>query len=227
LETFVDVRVVKIIRLLQEQTREFARPMAFSINQIFGQDPFTILISCLLSLRARDKITFPVVVALLRRARTPQAILAINKQELEALLRPIGLYRTKALTLHTVCKQLLEEYGGTVPSTYQELRQIWGVGPKTANLVLAEGFNIPALCVDTHVHRISNHLGLVWTKRPEETERALAKLVPVHLWREINYLLVMWGQNKCKPISPTCPECTKLARCASNKIFEDGLGHSV
>lgn len=222
------VRVVTyIIGLLREQTKDFTRPMVFSINQKFGKDPFLILISCLLSLRARDKITLPICINLFSRARTPQDILAIDQHELETILKPIGLYRTKAATVRSVCKQLLEEYGGEVPSPYGQLRLIRGVGPKTANLVLAEGFNIPAICVDTHVHRISNHLGIVSTKTPEETERALKEIVPVHLWPEINFLMVMWGQNRCKPASPTCSACSKLLqsvqRSAETEIQEKGI----
>ncbi len=129
------------------------------------------------------------------------------------LIYPTGFYRQKTKQLLAICALLLKNYGGAVPNTYEELISLPGVGPKTTNLVLSEGFNIPAICVDTHVHRISNRLGLVKTKTPEQTEAALKLLLPKKYWSEYNKLMVMWGQNICTPVSPKCSVCPLLPLC--------------
>jgi endonuclease-3 len=169
--------------------------MITTIIKEYGKDPYLILIGCLLSLRSRDVKTLPVCRELFERARTPQELLKIPLDELEKILYPLGFYRRKAATIRAVSKALLEDFSGKVPATEQELLSLPGVGRKTTNLVLAEAFGIPALCVDTHVHRLSNRFGLVKTKTPIETEYALREILPQRYWAEWNRLLVMWGQN--------------------------------
>ncbi|HBL98667.1 TPA: endonuclease III [Candidatus Dependentiae bacterium] len=190
---------------------EFPPPLSVQLVQEMGRDPFLILISCLLSLRARDVMTYPVVKKLWARAKGPKELLTIPMHELEAIIRPIGFFRKKAAVLHAVSKELLERFGGKVPSTREELLSLSGVGRKTANLVLSEAFGVPAICVDTHVHRIANHMHMVKTKTVEETERALERLAPREQWSQINHILVAWGQWVCKSGQRKCTCETNLA----------------
>jgi endonuclease III len=187
--------------------------MVSSIIEVFGRDPFLILIGCLLSLRSKDSTTLPVCIQLFQKARTPEALLAISIKDLTKIFYPIGFYRKKAVIVHKVCRKLLDEFEGKVPKTREELLSLPGVGRKTANLVLGRGFGIPAICVDTHVHRISNRLGLVATKTPEQTEKALERILPKKYWIVWNELLVTWGQTVCVPISPYCSQCSIFKLC--------------
>jgi len=212
-EKQISVRAIKIIEILHRATKGMPKPMATVIIDNYGRDPFLILISCLLSLRARDVVTTPICIELFNQAKTPKEILNIPIKKLELLFHSIGFYKKKAKLVHDVSKEIIEKFNNKVPSTKEELLSISGVGPKTANLVLAEGFNIPAICVDTHVHRISNRLGLVKTKTPEQTEIALQKVLPKEHWSEWNKLMVMWGQNICVPISPFCSKCAIYNLC--------------
>lgn len=189
------------------------QPMVFTISDEFGKNPFLILISCLLSLRAKDTTTLPICRILFKKAQTPEEILAIPLPKLEKIIYKTGFYKRKAKQLHLVSKEILERFGGVVPKTERELLSIKGVGIKTANLVLAEAYDIPAICVDTHVHRISNRLGIVKTKTPDATEKALKLVLPKKYWREWNRLLVMWGQNICVPVSPFCSKCAIYDYC--------------
>ncbi len=170
-------------------------PMSLLLVKEYGKDPFLILVACLLSLRSRDAVTYHVCRELFKRATTPQEIIAIPDHELEALIHRIGFFRRKTQILKQVSQQILQEFHGRVPDTEEGLLRINGVGRKTANLVLSVAFDKPAICVDVHVHRLSNQLGLVHTKTPEQTERALQKIFPPAQWGEINRLLVMLGQN--------------------------------
>jgi endonuclease-3 len=206
-------RAVKIITVLRKATEGMPPPAANSIIQLYGKDPFLILISCLLSLRARDSSSLPASIELFKYAKTPQELLKLSIATIEKIIHKTGFYHRKALLLHAVSKELIDRFNGKVPATQEELLSIKGVGPKTANLVLGLAFDIPAICVDTHVHRISNRLGLVQTKTPEETEQALKKVIPQQYWIEYNKLLVMWGQNICVPISPFCSACVIRPLC--------------
>lgn len=194
----------KILEILEKATRDMTPPMIESLVKDFGRDPFIVLISCLLSLRARDIATYPVCRKLFQRVRNPQELLAVPLQELEGLFYSLGFYRKKARQMHEISKELIDRFDGKVPSTEQELLSIKGVGRKTAALVLSEGFGIPALCVDTHVHRLSNRIGFVSTKTPRQTEEALKQYVPKEWWSKINRLFVVWGQNICTPVAPFC-----------------------
>ena len=194
-------RIRSLIRFLHEETRHFKRPAATKIVEKYGHNPYLILISCLLSLRTRDTVSYPASVRLFVKAKTPRTMLKLSLKTIEKLIYPVGFYRNKARSILSVSEDLLERFKGKVPKTKEELLSIKGVGPKTANLVLSEAFGIPAICVDTHVHRISNQIGLVKTKTPEQTEKKLMELLPKRYWSEFNPLLVMWGQNR-GPIAP-------------------------
>lgn len=199
----------RLFDAFEKETYQTAEPMTAQIVHDYGRDPFLILISCLLSLRARDTMTYPVSKKLFRYAKTPQELLNIPLQELEKIIKSVGFYRRKAFVLKEVSQELIDRFGGIVPSTEKELLSIKGIGRKTANLVLGEAFGIPALCVDTHVHRIANHLELVHTATPFETEQELKKIVPRKWWIRLNYLFVKWGQSICTPYKKHCT-CWKV-----------------
>lgn len=188
-------------------------PAASQIVAKYGKNPFLVLISCILSLRTKDTVSLPASLRLFDHAKTPHEILNLSNIQIEKLIYPVGFYRRKAQSIHAVCKELIDRFDGNVPSAFDDLISLPGVGSKTANLVLGYGFGIPAICVDTHVHRISNRLGLVRSNTPEETERQLKELLPKEHWIEYNRLMVMWGQNICVPISPFCSKCDLIDYC--------------
>jgi len=178
------------------------------------RDPFRVLIACLLSLRTKDETTGPAAARLFALADTPEAMRRLPAKRIERAIFPVGFYRTKARVVLGVCRDLLERFGGQVPDDIDRLLTLKGVGRKTANLVVTQGFNKPGICVDIHVHRISNRLGYVKTKNPTETETALRKRLPRRYWIGYNDLLVSFGQNICHPVSPRCSECPVRPRCA-------------
>ena len=206
-------RAIRIIEILRKATKKMPPPASLAIVHEFGKNPYLILISCLLSLRTRDTVSLPASQRLFAHAQTPSQMLALPVATIEKLIFPAGFYHRKARLLHAVSKDLLERFGGRVPATYDQLTSIKGIGPKTANLVLGTAFDIPAICVDIHVHRVSNRLGLVKTKTVAQTEAELQKIVPKKYWIEYNHLLVMWGQNICVPISPFCSRCAIAPLC--------------
>jgi endonuclease-3 len=171
------------------------------------RDPFQVLIACLISLRTKDEVTGPASRRLFALAGRPEAMLRLRPAQIERAIYPAGFYRTKARTILGVCRDLLDRFGGRVPDDLDALLTLKGVGRKTANLVLNQGFRKPGICVDTHVHRISNRLGLVDTRTPERTEFALRRVLPRRYWIDYNDLLVAFGQNVCKPLSPLCGRC--------------------
>jgi len=200
----------KIVAIIDQATKDVPVPLSVTVVAEYGKDPFLILISCLLSLRAKDTKTITVVRKLFSVARTPQEFNALSQKELEKIIYSIGFYQQKARTIKSVSAQLLADFGGKVPRTKEELLQLNGVGQKTANLVLSTAYDIPAICVDVHVHRLSNLLGLVHTKTPEETEQALEKVFPKSYWSRINEVLVKLGQN-IKKVAPRLP--ADMQRC--------------
>ncbi len=206
-------KIVRIIQLLKEATKDMPPTLTTSLIREYGRDPFIILISCLLSLRAKDTATYPVSKKLFERVRTPEELLKMPVRELEELLYPLGFYRKKAQTVRSVCQELITRFKGKVPQTEEELLSLKGVGRKTAQLVLGSAFKVPTICVDTHVHRIANRLGWIQTTHPDETERELKRLIPQEYWLDINTYLVMWGQNICVPISPKCSQCVLSPLC--------------
>ena len=172
-----------------------------------SKDPYQILISCLLSLRTKDQVTHQASRRLFQLAKAPQQMVRLSREKIRKAIYPVGFYKTKAKTVQSVSRDILDRFGGKVPDSLEALLSLKGVGRKTANLVVTLGFHKPGICVDTHVHRISNRLGLVKTKTPEKTEQALRQTLPPQYWIEWNDLLVPFGQNLCKPISPLCSHC--------------------
>lgn len=209
MKKFVDTE--KIVKILTAYY-----PMHVMEDNYTG-NPYKALISCLLSLRTRDSITFPVAEKLFQAADTPDKMLDLTYEELCEKIKSINYYRTKAENILNISKILAEKYNGEVPSGMEELLAFRGVGRKTANIVISVGFQKPALAVDTHVHRISNRLGLVSTKNPEETEFELMKKLPKKYWRKWNQIMVLHGQNTCKPITPLCKTCPIIDYC--NQVF--------
>jgi endonuclease-3 len=184
-----------------------------AVAQQTNRDPFRILIGCLLSLRTKDETTGPASARLFALADTPASTLALSTRTIERAIFPVGFYRTKARVLHRVCRDLLERFDGRVPSDLDALLTLHGVGRKTANLVVTFAFGLPGICVDTHVHRISNRLGFVRTRTPDETEQALRRRLPRRHWIGLNDLLVAFGQNLCRPTSPHCSRCPIAGSC--------------
>ena len=176
-------------------------------------DPYLVLIGCILSLRTNDKTTYPATLRMLELAKTPQEMSKVSTEKLAKAIYPVGFYENKARQIIELSRQIVEDLDGKVPDEIEELIKFNGVGRKTANLVLAKGFNKPAICVDVDVHRIFNRLGYIKTKNPEETEFALRKKLPVKHWLNINTLLVTHGQNICKPQRPKCTECPIAEWC--------------
>lgn len=201
------MNILPMLSVLRKHTSRFQLPLVNQIIQEFGHDPYLILISCLLSLRARDATTIHICRALFSVIKTPAELLALPQERLEVIIKKSGYYRVKAAVLRHVSLELMTRFAGKVPHTYEELIAIKGIGPKTANLVLGMAYGVPSICVDTHVHKISNRLGLIKTNTVAETELVLQALLPLEHWIEYNFLLVMWGQNICVPISPKCSQC--------------------
>ncbi len=204
-------RARAIARALERDIGRFAEP-AVGKARVTAHDPFRILIAAVLSARTRDTATEAAARRLFRRTRTPAALARLSVRDIRARIRPVGMYQGKARWLKAIARFLLDRHGALVPRTREELLALPGVGRKVANLTLGLAYAIPAICVDTHVHRISNRLGLVRTKTPEETERALARVLPRDLWIRWNDLLVTWGQNVCVPVSPKCSACVLFTK---------------
>jgi len=210
----MDARTMsRVVARLRLAVRSFGPTALAAVAESTGHDPFRILIGCLLSLRTRDETTGPAAARLFALADTPAAMLRLPCRLIERTIFPVGFYRTKARVLHTVCRQLLERFDGRVPHDLDDLLSLHGVGRKTANLVVTFGFGLPGICVDTHVHRITNRLGFVRTASPEQTERALRAKLPRRHWIELNDLLVAYGQKICHPVSPRCTTCTVRSAC--------------
>jgi endonuclease-3 len=199
--------VAAALRALRREYRKGNAPVVTFIA-LQTRDPFRVLISCLLSLRTKDETTGPASQRLFALADNPAGMLKLDSPQIERAIYPVGFYRTKAKTILEISRVLLDKYGGRVPDSLDELLTLKGVGRKTANLVLTQGFAKHGICVDTHVHRISNRWGYVRTKTPHETEGALRHQLPRRYWIEYNDLLVAFGQTICKPTSPLCD-----ARC--------------
>ena len=202
-------QAVKQLSLLEKEYPHW-QAAVLDLLAVETGNPFKILISTILSLRTQDQTTARASVRLYAAADTPEKILRLSADRLEKLIYPVGFYRTKAKQIKQICALLLKNHKGQVPADLDTLLSFPGVGRKTANLVLALAFGQPAICVDTHVHRISNRLGWVKTSTPEETEFALQKVFPVKQWPDINKIIVAFGQTICRPIGPKCPQCVLL-----------------
>ncbi len=214
---------LEVLRILEQAYPRWNAPVIQLMKQR-RRDPFHILVGTVLSLRTQDPVTHRAAQRLLQVAPSPEALLRLSEEDIQQLIYPVGFYRVKARNLKKIARILVERYGGRVPETLEELLALPGVGRKTANLVLSEGFGKPAICVDTHVHRITNRLGFVHTKTPEQTERELRRKVPVAWWPKINFLLVAFGQTICRPVRPRCDQCPVAHLCEQRGVQDPRSG---
>ncbi len=202
----------KNIDIVVKKLNDAKQPQSEFVNLMNNfNDPYLVLIACILSLRTNDKTTYPATLRMLKLGKTPEDFAKCDIKKLEEAIYPVGFYANKAKQIIQLSKEIVEL--GKVPETIEELIKFNGVGRKTANLVVAKGFNKPAICVDVHVHRIFNRMGYVKTKTPEETEFALRAKLPKKYWIDINTLIVTHGQNVCKPQKPKCNECPIKEYC--------------
>jgi len=191
--------------ILREEIKKFNVPIVSEVAA--DRDPYKVLISCILSLRTKDEVTKKASLKLFEHADTAKKMIQMDETEIQKLIYPVGFYKTKAKRIIEMSHKILDEYGGIVPDTIDELLKLNGVGRKTANIVVTLGYAKLGVCVDTHVHRISNRWGYVKTKNPIQTEFALREKLPQEHWIEYNDILVTYGQNVCAPISPKCSIC--------------------
>ncbi|MGE5196958.1 MAG: endonuclease III domain-containing protein [Deltaproteobacteria bacterium] len=204
-------KILKTIKLIEKQVRTFTVPVVSQVAR--DNDPYRVLISCVLSLRTKDATTAEASKKLFKVADNPQKMLRIPQARIEKLIYPVGFYRNKSRHILEISRAIIRDYGGKVPDILEELLKLKGVGRKTANLVLGLGYGIPAMCVDTHVHQVSNRLGWVKTKDPYQTEEGLKKIIPRRYWIDLNTTLVTFGQNICVPVSPFCSKCYAYKLC--------------
>lgn len=201
-----------VLSILVEEFEKWNAPIVTFVANAKGT-PYQVLVATLLSLRTKDEVTRDAVIRLFPCADTPEKMLALPEEEIGKLIYPVGFYRKKAANLRQISRILLDEYNGNVPDEIDELIKLPGVGRKTANLVVVLGYGKPGICVDVHVHRISNRWGYVNTKTPEQTEFALRDKLPPEWWLRYNDLLVGFGQVICKPVSPFCDTCPISQYC--------------
>ncbi len=207
----------EVLKAIDKASKEWVQPVVGTFAS--GKNShFKILISTLISLRTKDKVTKEASHRLFALAETPADMLKLSIRQIEKAIYPAGFYHTKAKNILHVCDDLLERFDGRVPDDLEGLLSLRGVGRKTANLVVTVGYNKPGICVDTHVHRISNRWGLVKTRTPDETERELRRLLPQRYWIHFNDFLVVYGQNLCVPISPFCSRCSFAHFCPQNGV---------
>lgn len=215
--TISNKNIDQAVAIIKEKLQGLPDPSVTLVGKKW-RSPFLVLISCILSLRTKDETTLPASERLFKLADTPEKMLSLTAVQIEKAIYPVGFYKTKAKVVLGISRDILEKFSGQVPNDLDTLMTMKGVGRKTANLVLTEGFGIPAMCVDTHVHRISNRFGYVKTKNPEETEMKLREILPKKYWIDYNAMLVLWGQNICKPISPLCSVCGLNKICARKDV---------
>jgi endonuclease-3 len=207
-----------IVRALEKWRGDLEDPSVTTVAEQYSRDPWAVLVSTILSLRTKDEVTLAASARLLKEAPGPAELYSLGEEAVARLAYPAGFYRTKAANLKKIAAILLDKYGGKVPSGMDELLALPGVGRKTANLVLIEAFDLPGICVDVHVHRICNRAGWIRSKNPEETEMALRDCLPRRYWKGINALLVLYGQQTCRPVSPYCSRCVISAYCRRNGV---------
>ena len=203
--------ISEVLAKVRKAVRHCQIPSVTVISQ--KKDPFAVLVSCIISLRTRDDVTYPASDRLLKLAKTPAQLIKLSNTKLEQAIYPAAFFRNKSQSLKKLCKDLIDNYEGRVPDKLDELLKLKGVGRKTANLTLILGHNKLGICVDIHVHRISNRWGYVKTKSPDETEMELRNKLPKCYWKGYNNLLVKFGQNICKPVSPFCGSCAIAEIC--------------
>ena len=216
-------RIPAVMRRLGRAIERFEEPAVEKIAEDQQEDPFQVLIATMLSAQTKDAVTHAASTRLFRAARTPRTMVKLPVSEIQRLIYPVSFYRNKAVHVRQTCEQLLTRYAGRVPGTMEELLTLPGVGRKTANLVLILAHrSAENICVDTHVHRISNRLGWVATRTPDETERALYAVVHRRWWPVINLYLVTWGQNVCRPVYPLCGSCVLFDLCPKAGVMKIG-----
>jgi endonuclease III len=209
-----DGRVERIMRTIARKIQGMELPAIEKISEGQQKDPFQILIATLLSARTKDETTLAASTRLFTKAPTAEAVAALTVKQIEKLIYPVGFYRNKAEFVRDASRMLVDQFGGDVPSTLEQLVTLPGVGRKTANLVLILAFQSEtSICVDIHVHRIANRLGWVQTRDPEQTEQALYRVIQPRWWPVINLALVTWGQHVCRPVYPRCGECAIISDC--------------
>jgi endonuclease-3 len=204
------IDIEKVVQILKERYQDQISALRDISNT---RDPYLTLISCLLSLRTKDEVTASASKRLFALAKTPAEMLQHKQEDIERAIYPVGFYRRKAEQILEISHALIANYDSKVPEEMEELLKLKGVGRKTANIVITMGYNKPGIAVDTHVHRISNRLGLVATRDPHQTEFALRKALPKQHWKALNELLVMHGKTICTPISPKCSICPIIEYC--------------
>lgn len=202
-----------VVDILRGETARWKEPIVTRYSRK-RRNPFRVLIATILSLRTKDVTTEAASERLFSMADAPESMLLLKEATIAKAIYPVGFYNVKAATIREVCLRLIDRFGGRVPDKVEELLTLPGVGRKTANLVVGLGYGKPAICVDTHVHRITNRWGYVKTKTPEQTEMALRRILPERYWIPINDWLVTYGQNLCAPISPRCSICRIRPHCA-------------
>jgi endonuclease III len=218
-------RIAAVMRRLAKAVDGLEEPAVEKIAQDQQEDPFQVLIATMLSAQTRDAVTHAASVRLFKVARTPRTMARLSVAEIERLIYPVSFYRHKAVHVKQTCEQILSRFGARVPSTMQELLTLPGVGRKTANLVLILAHRSQQnICVDTHVHRISNRLGWVATRTPDETEHALYRAAHRKWWPIINLYLVTWGQSVCRPVYPLCNTCVVADLCPKTGVTVVGSG---
>ncbi|MBN1219806.1 MAG: endonuclease III [Anaerolineae bacterium] len=208
-----DQDIHQVISILRASAKAWQLPMVENMGKHEARTPYQILIATILSLRTKDTLTAQIAPRLFARAGNPDEMVRLSPEEIVEIIYPVGFYRNKAKNILAISQKLIDDYGGNVPNNLDELLKLPGVGRKTANLVMTAGFNQPGICVDTHVHRISNRWGYIKTKTPEQTEFALRDKLPPEYWIEYNGLLVSMGQNLCTPVSPWCSRCPVSQFC--------------
>ena len=211
LENSREFNIVEGLKKLKKAVRKFRTPSVTVIAK--KNDPFTVLVSCIISLRTRDEVTELASTRLFALAKLPAELLELSNAKIEKAIYPAAFYRNKTKSLKELCQVLVKEYSGKVPDKLEQLLKLKGVGRKTANLTLILGHNKLGICVDIHVHRISNRWGYVKTKSPDETEMVLREILPKRFWKGYNDWLVSFGQNLCKPVSPFCSSCPVEDQC--------------
>jgi len=213
--------VDEIFKLLNKEMKKYNLPVISHQNwEEINKTPFTTLISCLLSLRTKDEVTDKASIRLLSKYDTPEKLVNVSENQIQKLIYPVGFYKTKAKRIKEISNTLIEEYNSKVPDDLDELLKLKGVGRKTANIVMVYGHKKQGLPIDTHCHRIPNHLGWIQTKTPDETEQVLRKILPKKYWNDFNHLFVRFGQIICVPISPFCSKCPIEKFCKKVSVIK-------
>jgi endonuclease III len=209
----------EMMDILREKFKDNV-PVVTRISKKENRNPYLVLVGTLLSLRTKDELTEKVMNKLTKEIRTPEEMVSLPIEKLQELIYPVGFYKNKSAVLKNISRTIIDAYDGRVPDSIDELLKLKGIGRKTANLVITEGYNKPGICVDTHVHRISNRIGIVMTKNPHQTEEVLRKVLPKKYWIIYNTLLVTFGKNICKPISPHCSICPIFHLCNKSGVLK-------